>query len=80
MTICSLVIYARINSTPDIKSAITEMEGAQVHAVTDEGKMIVVLDHKDRTQCSKMIMDISNINGVISTSLAYEYHEEQSEI
>ena len=80
MTICSLVVYARPDLAPDIKSAITELEGAEVHAATDEGKLIIVLDHPDRTLCSKMIMDISNIDGVISTSLAYEYHEEQSEI
>ena len=75
MTICSLVVYARPEMVPDIESAIAGLEGAEVHATTDEGKLIVVLDHPDRTHCSRTIMNLNNIDGVIGTSLVYEHHE-----
>ena len=74
MTICSLVVYARPEMVPDIESTIAGLEGAEVHAATDEGKLIVVLDHPDRTHCSKTIMNLNDIDGVIGTSLVYEHH------
>ena len=75
MTICSLVVYARPEKAPVVEKAIEQMEGTEVHAATREGKLIVSLDHPDRTYCSKIIMDLNNIDGVVSTSLVYEYFE-----
>ena len=75
MTICSLVVYAKPETTPAVEHSITEFEGTEVHAATKEGKIIVSLDHPDRTYCSQVIMDLNNIEGVISTSLVYEYFE-----
>ena len=75
MTICSLVVYAKPEKAPEIEGTIAALEGAEVHAASDQGKLIVVLDHPDRTHCSKMIMDLNGIDGVISTSLVYEHHE-----
>jgi len=75
MTICSLVVYARPEKAPVVENTIAALEGAEVHAATKEGKLIVSLDHPDRTYCSETIMDLNNIDGVLSTSLVYEYFE-----
>ncbi len=75
MTICSLVVYATPEKAPVVEKAITEFEGTEVHAATEEGKMVVSIDHPDRTYCSETIMGLHNIDGVISTSLVYEYYE-----
>ncbi len=75
MTICSLVVYARPEKAPVVEQAITAMEGAEVHTTTKEGKLIVSLDHPDRTYCSETIMALNNIDGVVSTALVYEYFE-----
>ncbi len=75
MTICSFVVYTQPEKTKEIVNAITALGGAEVHPVENEGKMIVVFDHHERSQSSKAIMDLNNIDGVISTSLVYEYHE-----
>jgi len=75
MTICSLVVYARPEKAPVVEQAIGLMEGTEVHAATKQGKLVVCLDHPDRTYCSETIMALNNIDGVISTSLVYEYFE-----
>ena len=75
MTICSLVVYARPEKAPVVGQAISALEGTEVHVATDEGKLVVSLDHPDRTYCSETIMALNNIDGVISTSLVYEYFE-----
>ncbi len=75
MTICSLVVYARPEKAPVVEEAISMLEGTEVHAATKEGKLIVSIDHPDRTYCSETIMGLNNIDGVVSTSLVYEYFE-----
>ena len=75
MTICSLVVYAKPETVPAVSKGITEFDGTEVHVATPEGKLIVSLDHPDRSYCSRVIMDLNNIEGVISTSLVYEYFE-----
>ncbi len=75
MTICSLVVFARPEKAPVVEGAIEALEGAEVCAATKEGKLVVLLDHPDRTYLSETIMGLNNIDGVISTSLVYEYYE-----
>ncbi len=75
MTICSLVVYARPEMAPMVEDTIAAIEGAEVHAATEQGKLVVSLDHPDRTYCSETIMDLNNIDGVVSTALVYEYFE-----
>ncbi len=75
MTICSLVVYAKPEKAPVVEGAIAALDGVDVHAATNEGKLVVLLDHPDRTYCSETIMDLNNIDGVLSTSLVYEYYE-----
>ncbi len=75
MTICSLVVYAKPEKTPIVEGVIAALDGADVHAATNEGKLVVLLDHPDRTYCSETIMNLNNIDGVLSTSLVYEYYE-----
>jgi nitrate reductase NapD len=75
MTICSLVVYARPEKAPVVAKTIETFEGVEVHAATAEGKLVVLLDHPDRTYCSETIMDLNNVDGVLSTSLVYEYFE-----
>ncbi|MCP4070617.1 MAG: chaperone NapD [Hyphomicrobiales bacterium] len=75
MTICSLVVFARPEKAPVVEGAIEALEGAEVCASTSQGKLVVLLDHPDRTYCSETIMGLNNIDGVISTSIVYEYFE-----
>jgi len=75
MTICSLVVFAHPEKAPIVESAIEALDGAEVRAATKEGKLVVLLDHPDRTHCSETIMGLNNIDGVITTSLVYEYFE-----
>ena len=75
MTICSLVVYARPEKAAVVERTIADIEGAEVHGASDEGKLVVLLDHPDRSYCSETIMGLHDIDGVISTSLVYEYYE-----
>ena len=75
MTICSLVVYARPDKAKAVETRIAAFEGVEIHASDRSGKLVVSIDHPDRTHCSETIMGMSTIDGVLNAALIYEYME-----
>ncbi len=76
MTICSLIVQTIPENINTVNATLENIQGVEVHAQDESGKMVVTIDHPDRDYCSKTMADISVINGVMSTSLVYEYQED----
>ncbi len=76
MSICSLVVQARPENLASVSENISAMEGVEIHAGSEAGKLVVTIDHPRREVCSQTMMDMQNIPGVLSSSLIYEYFEE----
>ncbi len=76
MSICSLVVQTKPESIGSVTECLGEMEGVEIHATSDEGKLVVTVDHPDRQVCSNNIMALQNVTGVLSASLVYEHFEE----
>lgn len=76
MTICSLVVQAKPEHLEAVIESLTSMNGVEIHAHNEYGKMVVCIDHPSREYCSKAMTDMTHINGVMSTSLVYEYQED----
>ncbi len=77
MTICSMVVLARPEQVDAVRHRINAQDGVEVHAVSDEGKMVVTIEHPDYAYCSERVMQMSNVDGVLSAALIYEYHEDE---
>ncbi|MCC2113518.1 MAG: chaperone NapD [Hyphomicrobiales bacterium] len=75
MSICSLVVYTKPQNLAPVEQALVALEGVEIHATDPNGRVIVTVDHPDRTQCSETIMGMAKIDGVINTALVYEYME-----
>ena len=76
MTICSLVLQAMPQHLEAINEALNSMDGIEVHAQDDCGKMVVTIDHPSREYCSRAMTDMSLLKGVMSASLIFEYQED----
>ncbi len=76
MTICSLVLQAKPQHLEAIIDVLNTMDGIEVHAQNESGKMVVTIDHPSREYCSKAMTDMSQLNGVMSSSLIFEYQED----
>jgi nitrate reductase NapD len=76
MSICSLVVQARPENLSSVSGDLSTMQGVEVHASSEAGKLVVTIDHPHREVCSQTMMDMQNIPGVLSSSLIYEYFEE----
>ena len=76
MPICSLVIQAKPEHLNRISASLNEMQGVEVHVQGENGKIVVSIDHPSREYCSDAMTKMSLINGVMSSSLVFEYQEE----
>jgi nitrate reductase NapD len=76
MTICSLVIQAIPKHLIDVSQVLNAMKGVEVHAQDECGKLIISIDHPSRSYCSKAMTEMTRIEGVMSTSLVFEYQED----
>ena len=76
MSIYSVVIHTKPENINSVSEALEKIEGVELHATSELGKLIVTLDHPDRAYCSDTLMGFHSIPGVLNSSLVYEYFEE----
>jgi nitrate reductase NapD len=76
MTICSLVIQAIPEHLMDVSQVLNAMKGVEIHAQDERGKLIISIDHPSRSYCSEAMTEMTRIEGVMSTSLVFEYQED----
>ncbi len=76
MSIYSVVIHTKPENISSVSTELEKLEGVELHATNERGKLIVTVDHPDRVYCSDTLMGFHNIPGVINSSLVYEYFEE----
>ena len=79
MAICSLIIQANPEHIDTVNESLNSMESVEIHAQNEFGKIVVTIDNPSREFCSKTMMDMTCIDGVMSTSLVYEYQEDLEE-
>jgi len=78
MSIYSVVIHTKPENISSVSTALEKLEGVELHATNEKGKLIVTVDHHDRVYCSETLMGFHNIPGVLNSSLVYEYFEEDA--
>ena len=75
MSISSLVIHTRPEKTDLVQTELTRFPGVEVHAATDDGRLVVTVDQRDDSEASETFIKLQDVEGVISTSLVYSYFE-----
>jgi nitrate reductase NapD len=78
MSICSMVVHSRPENLDPIAVTLNQMEGVEVRARDERGKLVVLIDHPRRSVIADNMMEMNNIDGVLNTSLIYEYFEEDA--
>ncbi|MCG9695627.1 chaperone NapD [Shewanella sp. Isolate11] len=73
--VTSLVVHASPNLVLQVKSDISALVGADIHAITDEGKFIITLEGATQASILDNVETINALNGVLSSSLVYHQVE-----
>jgi len=76
VSITGLVIHAAPKNAATVQAAIEALDGAEVHKVTEDGRLVVTVDHPDDNEAAQVFESFKTIAGVLSTSLVYTHFEE----
>lgn len=70
--IASLVVHAAAKRCARIAGQIAQLPGAEVHAVSDKGKLVVTLEAPASETISSLVSNIQHMDGVLSAALVYQ--------
>lgn len=79
MNICGCLVHITPDHTSSARSAIAGFEGVEVHAESEDGRFVVVVEDTPSRLASETIMDLHQIPGVVSLTLTYHHFEDLAE-
>lgn len=80
MNICGCLVHVDPSTTGDVRSKLEAFKGVEVHAVSKDGRFVVVVEDTDQRRASETIMELHQVPGVLSLTLTYHHFEENPEI
>lgn len=78
MNICGCVVHVAPKALASARPTIAAMDGVEIHAETEDGRLVVVVEDTDARKASEAIMDLHQITGVLSVTLNYHHFEDLS--
>ena len=75
INICGVLVHARPDQTTRVEQQLLQYEGIEVHTVTDDGRLVITIDHPDRYQMVDTINQLNNVEGVLSAAMVYQHTE-----
>lgn len=76
MNICGCLVHAAVQSLPEIRDRIEAMDGVEIHASDNDGRLVVVVEDTETNTASELIMQLHQIPGVLSVTLTYHHFED----
>lgn len=74
--VAGLVVHAQPDRIELVRVAIEGIEGAQVHAENEAGKLVVTLEAASDARIVEQLAAINAVAGVVASALVYEHHED----
>ncbi|UCE88491.1 MAG: chaperone NapD [Pseudomonadota bacterium] len=74
-SVCGVLVHARPGSAGEVRERLLAEPGVEVHAQTDEGRMVVSVESGDPNVTADTLQLISNLDGVLSAAMVYQYSD-----
>lgn len=75
MNISSVVLRARPAELSDVKRALGQLPGVEVHASTQDGRLVITLEDAGTTSAAETFVKLHEIRGVMSVAMIYQYSD-----
>ena len=75
-TICGVLVHSRPESVDIVSERLTTFPGVEVHGNSEDGRLVVTVEGEDRSRTGDTVMQIQNVEGVVSASLVYHFSGE----
>lgn len=75
MNISSAIVYAAAQRHPDLRARLSLIGGVEVHAATDDGRMIITIESDSDRDAADIFQAIERLPGVLSMALIFQQTE-----
>ncbi len=76
MNICGCLMHVAPRYIDEAARSIAGTEGCEIHARSEDGRFVVVVEDTENRLASETIMDLHQITGVVSLTLTYHHFED----
>ena len=73
--ICGVMIHATADKRLQVEDVLSQSQGVEVHANSDEGKLVVTVESEDNRYVADTILGFKDIDGVLSASMIYQFSD-----
>ena len=70
--IASLVVHALPAALPAVRSALDDMAGAEIHAASPAGKLVVTLEQPSADAMTDAVVAVQRLPGVLAATLVWQ--------
>ena len=78
--VAGLVVHAYPDAVPRVARAVRAIPGADVHAESRDGKLVVTLEAGDDAAIADAIVRLQTLPGVLAAALVYQHSESASDM
>ncbi|MET4103547.1 nitrate reductase NapD [Roseovarius sp. MBR-78] len=78
MNICGCLVHVAPEAIAAARPQIEAMDGVEIHAQTEDGRLVVVVEDTDERFASDAIMALHQVPGVLSLTINYHHFEDLS--
>ena len=75
MNISSAIVYAKSEHEQALRALLSLVPGVEVHASTDDGKMIITIETESDRTAVNLYEDIERMEGVLSVAMIFQQTE-----
>lgn len=75
MNISSAIVYAKSEHDQALRTLLSQIPGVEVHASTDDGKMIITIETESDRTAVTIYEDIERMEGVLSVAMIFQQTE-----
>ena len=76
MNISGVLVHAYPQKAASVTRKLKSMDGFEVHANTDEGKIVVTIEKPDDSSIADAMLELQDIPGVLNASMVYHQFED----
>lgn len=77
MNISSIVVHTLPQNAAVLQGELADLPGVDVHAASEEGKIVITIEDTPDNAPAKTLMNVQNMQGVLSASLIYNYCDDE---
>ncbi len=74
--LCGVLVHAQKGKQEQVKQLLTSQPGIEIHAITEDGRLVITLEDESRKQVAERIMKLHELEGVLSAAMIYQFSDD----